>query len=156
EVAGLVRDAFNFQIAENRFVQRVGCESVNFVHLQGIGYEATGTGERRPDRRSSSAQSGPIEVTVDAVLAEVFVDARVPLETVPEAGRVEHAGVDHGRIAGQVRGGGGSTSGWEDVGGSLGDTGHSCTTGREVRKNLSTDSVGKILFGKRGERGVLE
>src|SRR2546430_8397193 len=79
EVARLIQNALYFQIAEYGLIQSARRKRVSLVYLQGVSDKAVCSGESRPDCRSASIQRRSIKIAENPVLAEILVDASVPL-----------------------------------------------------------------------------
>src|SRR5271169_4575097 len=120
---------------------------MRFVNLQRIGNIGVCRRKSRADVWPARVQSCPIEVPIEPVLREIFVNSRIPLQTVPVTGGVEHSVINHGGATREIGRGCGSTSSWKDIRGSLRDTRYGATGRRIVFQQTRTQCVRKILLG---------
>src|SRR4029079_5001199 len=99
EQPGLRLNAFVAHVPETGFVNGGRREGVSLIELVRVQNEVAGRCKCRPDGRAPGIQHGPVDIAVDAVLAEILIDADIELRPISEVGAVEDARVQHRRIA---------------------------------------------------------
>src|SRR5271165_2050358 len=147
KVSSLVQNTLHLQITKNTLVQRIRRKCMCLVNLKHIGDIIIRRRKSGPDGWAVGVQSCSIEISVEPILAEILVNAHIPLQRISNSAGIKNAVINHRCAARQIRCSHSSTSSGENVRGSLRDAGHGCTARSIVGKQAGTHSIRKILFG---------